>query len=183
MHVRDASLAARVVGQLVNPQTEPKFVSENLKKQEQLRQRHANSAQRRSLISIEQARDRREQLAFDSKTVATPEFLGLRTLTVPLKELVPWIDWSPFFHAWELKGIYPAILQDERIGRRATELFDDGTKLLDEIVRDELLVAQGVVWVFSRQRVMGTISLSTKIHLIRVSRLGFFVCGSKRIAR
>jgi 5-methyltetrahydrofolate--homocysteine methyltransferase len=81
--------------------------------------------------------------------IETPEFLGTRTLDkVPLAELAPYIDWSPFFMAWELKGKYPAIFDDPTVGDEAKRLFADATRMLDEIVRDRSLTARGVYGFF-----------------------------------
>jgi 5-methyltetrahydrofolate--homocysteine methyltransferase len=81
--------------------------------------------------------------------IATPEFLGVRPLPkVPLADLVPFIDWSPFFMAWELKGKYPLILEDPTVGTEARKLFDDARRMLDEIVAQESLEARGVYGFF-----------------------------------
>src|SRR5262249_34479651 len=78
-----------------------------------------------------------------------PALLGTRSLyACPLEEILPFIDWSPFFHAWELKGIYPQILDDARVGAAARELFETGRRLLDEIVAERLLTANGVYGFF-----------------------------------
>jgi len=80
--------------------------------------------------------------------VPVPAFLGTRNVSVPLGELVPWIDWSPFFHTWELSGRYPAILGDPRKGEAARKVFADGRALLDRIVAEQLLSARGTYGFF-----------------------------------
>jgi len=81
---------------------------------------------------------------------------------VPLGEIVPYIDWTPFFHAWELRGIYPKIFEQEGVGPKAKELFDDGRKLLDQIVRERLLEARAVIGFFPANSVLEDIE-STRI--------------------
>ena len=148
VHVRDASLAARVVGQLVHADMHKGFVQENAEKQQRLREQHAQSSSRRTLLSLEEARARKCELRWDNNSIVTPSFVGVRTVEVELKQLVSWIDWSPFFHAWELRGIYPALLKDARVGQRARELFADGTALLDRIVNERIFRAMGVYGIF-----------------------------------
>ncbi len=94
---------------------------------------------------------------------------------VPLEEIVPYIDWTPFFHAWELRGIYPRIFEQEGVGPKARELFDDGQKLLQCIVRDKLLEAKAVIGFFPANSVQDDIEvyadesrhLLTTFHTLR----------------
>jgi len=76
---------------------------------------------------------------------SVPAFLGAREIPVPLATLVDWIDWTPFFAAWEMRGAFPAILDDPRLGQSARSLYDDGRRLLDRIVAEKLLAARAVV--------------------------------------
>src|SRR5262249_7732675 len=98
------------------------------------------------LLSILEARERKPRLRWSSDgRPAVPSFIGIRRLPdVPLEDIVPFIDWTPFFHAWELRGKYPDILGDKTVGPRAKEVFDDGQELLSRIVRGKLLRARGV---------------------------------------
>ena len=134
VHVLDASRAVGVVGTLANPQSKPAFDEKNRQEQEKSRQLHAG--QRVRLLSLEEARRRGPKYDFKPEDIAVPEFTGTRPLSVPLAELVPFIDWSPFFHTWELRGRYPSILQHEKHGPQAVELFEDGKKLLQRIVNN-----------------------------------------------
>jgi 5-methyltetrahydrofolate--homocysteine methyltransferase len=148
VHVQDASRAVGVVASLKNPAQCRSFVEENRNQQERIRERY-RGPQTAVLLSLEEARRRKPQLDWQSYRPPRPSFTGTRTWdSVPLQELVPLIDWTPFFHAWELKGTYPALLEDARVGPRAKELFDDAQKLLADIVRRRLLTARGVAGFF-----------------------------------
>jgi 5-methyltetrahydrofolate--homocysteine methyltransferase len=136
VHVLDASRVTGVVAQLLDPERAELLDVGNREEQERLRVQHAGR-QQRPLLSLGAARANREEVAFDDLPV--PAFTGTRTLTPSLDELRPLIDWQFFFLAWELKGKYPAIL-DQPVAR---ELFDDGNRLLDEIVADGSLTARG----------------------------------------
>ena len=146
IHVADASLAVGVMGKLLSTDRLP-YIAEIQTKQGQMRDAHSSS-QKRPLLTLEQARSRRQVLRFDATTVPTPSFLGTRNVAVPLEELVPWIDWSPFFHTWELSGRYPAILSDPKKGDAARKVFADGQELMQRIVRDKLLTAHGTYGFF-----------------------------------
>ena len=146
VHVPDASLAVGVMGKLLSADRAT-YIAEVAAKQVQLRAAHA-SAQKRPLISLDEARRRKQRLVFDATTVPVPAFLGTRNVAVPLEALVPWIDWSPFFHTWELSGRYPAILDDPKKGDAARKVFADGKALLDRIVAERLLTAHGTYGFF-----------------------------------
>jgi len=146
IHVPDASLAVGVMGKLLSGDRAP-YIAEVRVKQAQLRDAHASS-QKRPLLSIGEARSRKQKLVFNAETVPVPAFLGTRNVAVPLAELVPWIDWSPFFHTWELSGRYPAILDDPKKGDAARKVFADGRALLDRIVAENLLTARGTYGFF-----------------------------------
>ncbi|TMQ16406.1 MAG: methionine synthase [Deltaproteobacteria bacterium] len=146
IHVPDASLAVGVMGKLLSIDRDG-YVGEVRAKQSSLREAHAAS-QGRALLSLEEARARRQRLVFDATTVPVPAFLGARNVSVPLAELVPWIDWSPFFHTWGLSGRFPKILEDPRKGDAARKVFADGRALLDRIVAEGLLTARATYGFF-----------------------------------
>ena len=135
-HVLDASRVVGVVQQLLDPERITGFDEANRVEQQRLREQHEN---RRSqpMLSIEAARRNREEVAFDE--LAVPAFLGVRPVAPSLKELREMIDWTFFFLAWELKGKYPAILEEPA----AREVFDDANTLLDEIIDKGLLTTRG----------------------------------------
>jgi 5-methyltetrahydrofolate--homocysteine methyltransferase len=144
VHVLDASRSAGVVEQLLNPKSRQEFGRRNRTEQAKLVETY-RERQQVNLVSYQQARARRFETDWSSVRIDKPSFLGQRMLDdFPLAELVPYIDWSPFFAAWELRGKYPKIFDDATVGREARELFDNARRLLDEIVAKKLLTARGV---------------------------------------
>ncbi|WP_433155542.1 methionine synthase [Actinomadura nitritigenes] len=136
VHVLDASRVVGVVSDLLDPERADALAISNAEEQQRLREQHEKK-QRAPMLTIEQARANRETVPFDDLPV--PAFTGVRVLEPGLEELRAMIDWQFFFLAWELKGKYPAIL-DQPVAR---ELFDDGNSLLDKIIADGLLRARG----------------------------------------
>ncbi|HEV2712275.1 MAG TPA: vitamin B12 dependent-methionine synthase activation domain-containing protein, partial [Gaiellaceae bacterium] len=137
VHVLDASRVVGVVSNLLDPERRAVLERENAELQDRLRDQHAER-DRKPLLGIEEARASRERVTFDDLPV--PEFTGTRLAEPTLEELVPYIDWQFFFHAWELKGKFPAILDQPA----ARELYDDARELLAEITSNKLLQARGV---------------------------------------
>ena len=137
VHVLDASRVAGVVSDLLDPERRARLDAENRADQDRLRDLHAEK-ERKPLLPIVRARENRLRVAFDE--LAVPEFTGRRLVEPDLATLRDYVDWQFFFHAWELKGKFPAILEQPV----ARELFDDAQRLLDRIVEERLLVARGV---------------------------------------
>jgi 5-methyltetrahydrofolate--homocysteine methyltransferase len=137
VHVLDASRVVGVVADLLEPDRRARLDADNRVLQGRLRVQHGER-ERKPLLPLADARANRDQVEFSE--VATPEFLGRRVVEADLAELRAYVDWQFFFHTWELKGKYPAILEQPA----ARELFDDAQRLLDEIVRDGTLQARGV---------------------------------------
>jgi 5-methyltetrahydrofolate--homocysteine methyltransferase len=138
VHVLDASRVVGVVSDLLDPVRRAQLDAENRELQDRLRDQHAEK-ERKPLLPIAEARANRPVLAFDN--LATPAFTGVRLVEPSLDTLVDYIDWQFFFYAWELKGKFPAILDQQPAAR---ELYDDAQELLAEILRDRLLTARGV---------------------------------------
>jgi len=144
VHVLDASRAVGVVGQLIDPKLRISFDAKNREEQDKIRQQHAGSSVK--LISLAEARERKPKLEYAD--ISQPEFTGVRVVEAPLEELVPFIDWSPFFHTWELRGRYPAILDHKVYGEQARKLFEEAQALLGQIVKQKLITARGVYGIF-----------------------------------
>jgi 5-methyltetrahydrofolate--homocysteine methyltransferase len=149
VHVSDASRAAGVVEKLLNPASREQFVRANREAQardvENFRRR-----QETKLVPYAAACEKRWTTDWTTAPIDVPEFLGVRTLEkVPLPELIPYIDWSPFFMSWELKGKYPAIFDDPTVGVEARTLHRDALDMLEQVVRDDSLVAKGVYGFFA----------------------------------
>jgi len=194
VHVLDASRAVPVVSSLLSKDGKTPFVKQLREDYEKLRTHHAGSAVK--LLSLEQARANAPKLKYDD--LPKPEFTGLRTLSsgkfnpgkcdcgsshghagafsVSIADLVPFIDWTPFFHTWELRGVYPKILQHEKHGEEATKLFADAQKMLAEFVAKKSLELRAVYGLFPANAVGDDVEiytngsrkhLRTKFHFLR----------------
>jgi 5-methyltetrahydrofolate--homocysteine methyltransferase len=145
IHVIDASRAVGVVSKLLNADEKESLVSDTRADFAKIREARAKKPKIKRL-DIQTARERKFKIDWNQYQVPKPGFKGAKVFEdYPLDELVDYIDWSPFFHAWELKGVYPKILTDGKYGDEAQKLFDDGQTLLKRIVSEKLLTAKGVI--------------------------------------
>jgi 5-methyltetrahydrofolate--homocysteine methyltransferase len=143
VHVLDASRAVGVVSQLKGSERRAVFDAQNRAEQERLRREHEARRQELSLLSLEEARRRRTPLDWSDYTPPQPEFQGARELaSIDLAALEPYIDWTPFFSAWELRGTYPRIFDNPDWGAKAREVFEDAQRLLSKLVCDGSLAAR-----------------------------------------
>ncbi len=144
IHVIDASRAVPVVGNLIKPDTRKALDAKNRAEQRVLLEQFEKK-QAAPLLTYEEAIRRKKHIEWDDSDISVPQFTGTRVLPDhPLSDLVPYIDWSPFFHAWEIRGRFPGLLDDPTRGQAARELFDNAQELLQEIVDKKLLTAHGV---------------------------------------
>jgi 5-methyltetrahydrofolate--homocysteine methyltransferase len=144
IHVKDASRSVGVVERLTRTDERRKLDTENRHNQAKERESFSRRRQRK-LVSYAEACKRRFRIDWEKAPIAKPSFLGARVLrNFPLTEIVPYIDWSPFFMAWELSGKYPHILSDAKVGSEARKLFDDANRLLERIIADKALSANAV---------------------------------------
>ena len=165
VHVLDASRAVGVVGSLINREQKTTFVDTVRTEYEKIRAQHRGHKDK-PLLPLGEARKRRTRIEWKAEDIAKPSFTGARVLQdFPLAELVKFIDWSPFFHSWELRGRYPAILDNPK----AKELFDDAQRLLDQIVNKELLQARAVYGFFPAHSVGDDVHLANgpTFHFLR----------------
>ena len=145
VHVLDASRAVAVVSSLFNSETRAGYALENQRQQQRDREAHLAGREQRSLLTIAEARANRTPIDWATSEIAIPDFTGIRTLdNFPLDQIAEFIDWSPFFHTWELAGVYPRILDDEVIGAEARKLYADARRLLQQIIDQKLLTARAV---------------------------------------
>ena len=145
IHVIDASRAVGVVSKLLNADEKDSFISDTKANFLKIREARAKGSKLKRL-DIATARSRKLQIDWDQYQVPTPKFQGVKVFEdYPLDELVDYIDWSPFFHAWELKGVYPKMLTDGKYGDEAQKLFDDGQTLLNRIISEKLVTTKGVI--------------------------------------
>ncbi|MGA3101900.1 MAG: methionine synthase [Terracidiphilus sp.] len=175
VHVLDASRAVPVTTSLLSEEGKPEFVAKHRAEYDALRKAHA--APRRAVVPLEIARARRTPIEWRAEDLARPAFTGVRVLEdFPLATLREFIDWSPFFHTWELKGVYPRILEDEKQGEQARQIFAEGNALLDRIVKEKLLRARGVYGFFAANATGDDVELYTdesrakvltRVHFLR----------------
>jgi 5-methyltetrahydrofolate--homocysteine methyltransferase len=172
VHVLDASRAVPVTTTLLNPEGKPAFVTQHRTEYEELRKLHSGTRQK--LLPLATARANRPKIEWRADDLPTPAFRGVRALEVPLATLRDYIDWTPFFHTWELKGVYPRILEHEKYGEQARQIFAEGNALLDVIIQEGLLKARGVYGFFRAQGVGDDVELTsddgaplTRFHFLR----------------
>jgi 5-methyltetrahydrofolate--homocysteine methyltransferase len=172
VHVLDASRAVPVVSSLLSKDGKAPLVKHLRDDYEKLRAQHAGSHVK--LLSLEAARANAPKLSFAD--LAKPEFTGTKTIEPALTELVKFIDWSPFFHTWELRGVYPKILTHEKYGVEATKLFAAAQTLLAEIVSQKLIQPRGIYGLFPANRIGDDVEIYTdesrakiltKFHFLR----------------
>ena len=174
-HVIDASRAVGVASRLLSEEGRESFVAENAESQELLREKHYSKRKAKPLLSIGEARERAIRIDWRAEDIPKPEFTGIRTeADFPLKTLVDYIDWSPFFHAWELRGVYPKIFEDEVVGDKAKELFDDAQQMLRSIVDEKHFSAKCVYGIFPANRIGDDVELfADNSRSERVARFHF----------
>ena len=159
IHVLDASRAVGVIGRLLSPDLRKKFINEMASEYENLR--HVYKARDHSqLVSIEKAREGKFVIDSENILPVKPTFLGQRVLKCyELDELVARIDWTPFFRTWELSGNYPQILDDDKLGKSARALYDDAQTMLQSIISEKWLTANGVFGFFPANSIMDDVEL------------------------
>ena len=160
VHVLDASRAVPVTTSLLSDDGKPAFVVQHRSDYEALRKAHA--APKQNVVSLETARKRRTPIEWRAEDLPQPEFTGVRVLDdFPLATLRDFIDWSPFFHTWGLKGIYPRIFDHPEQGAQARQIFAEGNALLDRIIEKKLITARGVYGLFPASAVSDDVELYT----------------------
>jgi 5-methyltetrahydrofolate--homocysteine methyltransferase len=158
VHVLDASRAVGVTTSLLSEAGKADFVAEHRANYEALRKAHA--APRQQVVSIETARSRRTPIQWRAEDLPKPEFTGVRVLdNFPLATLREYIDWTPFFHTWGLKGIYPRIFDHPEQGAQAQQIFMEANALLDRIIEKNLITARGVYGIFPASAVGDDVEL------------------------
>jgi 5-methyltetrahydrofolate--homocysteine methyltransferase len=168
VHVLDASRAVPVTTSLLSEDAKQAFVEQHRAEYEALRKAHA--APRLHVVSLEEARTRRTPIEWQAEDIPVPPFTGVRVLkNVPLATLREFIDWSPLFHTWGLKGTYPRILEHQEQGAQARQIFKEANALLDTIVEKNPICANGVYGLFPTNAVGDDIELysdATREHVL-----------------
>jgi 5-methyltetrahydrofolate--homocysteine methyltransferase len=154
VHVLDASRAVPVTGSLISKEHHDAFSADIKTEYEKVRQNYAAQSNTKQFATIAEARANRPALTFDESTITLPAEPGVHVFrNILLKELLPYIDWTPFFQTWELAGRFPAILDDEVVGDQARQLYADAVEMLNAIVDNNLLQARAIVGLFEAGRI------------------------------
>ena len=156
VHVRDASRSVAATSSLLNDRED--FVAQTGENYAKLRRRHESNTQRQKLLSLEDARARAERVG---ESAPVPKAIGLHRLDVSLSDLLVTMDYGPFFHAWEFKGTFPALLNDVRQGEAATALWNDGQAILKRIVDEDLLSAKASFAIYPAHATDETVFIDT----------------------
>ena len=151
VHVLDASKSVPVAGNLLNQSSDitAGFVQKIKEEYEQLRKDHAGRQKNKEYLPLAEARARKLQLNWDEIEITKPSFLGVKSFNdYPLEEIRKYIDWTPFFMSWQLRGKYPKIFDDPTVGVEARKLYDDAQALMDRIINEKMLEARAVIGFF-----------------------------------
>lgn len=148
VHVNDASRAVTVASNLLQPENKATYAEQIREEYDQLREGYLNRSREKEFLRLSEARANKLLLDWDQYQPVQPNFIGVQEVKVTLVELVPFIDWTPFFHSWQLFGKYPALLNDDVVGEQAQQLFDDAQKMLAQIVEENWFTAKGLVGIF-----------------------------------
>ncbi|MCB1167238.1 MAG: methionine synthase, partial [Leptospiraceae bacterium] len=147
VHVLDASLSVPMVANLSSDVHRDKAMTEIREKYETMREQHKNRQDEKEILPFEKAQKNRPVVRFEGAT-HKPNQTGVFKAEPSIEDLIPYIDWTPFFLTWEMRGKYPDILKDPRLGEEATKLFNDAQELLERIKKDKLLRPRGVYGIF-----------------------------------
>ncbi|HHO59428.1 MAG TPA: methionine synthase, partial [Thiotrichales bacterium] len=162
VYVPDASRAVGVAGELLSEDRRVEYIQSIKEEYEKMRIQREKRTARRKNFSLEQARANRFKGDWENYTPPAPSFTGIKTFDdYSLAEISDYIDWTPFFHAWELAGKYPKILSDEVVGEEATRLFNDAQKMLQQVVDEKWLQARAVIGFFPANSTGDDITLYT----------------------
>jgi 5-methyltetrahydrofolate--homocysteine methyltransferase len=172
IHVLDASRSVTVCSTLMNAETRGAYIDNIRQEYDKAREAHLNKRSDKRFKTLEEIRTDKFQIDLEQVAPA-PAFTGTKTFEdYPLEELVPYIDWTPFFHTWELRGSYPKIFSDKSVGDEAKKLYDDAQVLLNKIVKEKLLTAKAVIGFWPANAVGDDILLEAEgkpvtIHTLR----------------
>jgi 5-methyltetrahydrofolate--homocysteine methyltransferase len=149
VHVNDASRAVTVVGDLLNKKTSHLYTAKLKKDYDEFRIKFLKRGKEKNYISLKEARKKKYKIAWETSQICKPKELGIQILQqLSLKELLPFIDWSPFFRSWDLHGKFPDILTDEVVGEQATIMYAEAQAMLKEIIAKQLLKPKAIFGLF-----------------------------------
>ncbi len=153
VHVNDASRAVTVVGDLLQPDTSASYKAKLKQDYDQFRDQFLNRSKTKEYLSLAEARENALKLNFKKDLPPAPNQLGIQVIEKQyLRDLVPFIDWTPFFRSWELHGRFPDILTDAVVGEQASTLFEEAQAMLEKIISEEKFTAKAVFGLFPAER-------------------------------
>jgi len=172
VHVNDASRAVTVVGDLLNKKTSHLYTAKLKKDYDEFRIKFLKRGKEKAYIPLKEARKRKYKIAWETSQISKPKELGIQVLEqLSLKELVPFIDWSPFFRSWDLHGKFPEILTDEVVGEQATIMYAEAQTMIKEIIAKQLLKPKAIFGLFEANTINeDDISIQKKGQEIAVFR-------------
>ena len=159
LYVTDASRSVTVVERLLSKEGKAGFLTDTQQEYERLREQYLLKNTEQKTVSFKAATQNKFQFDWETYTPPTPKKLGVTTFDISLRDLKPYIDWSPFFHSWELFGRFPKILDDKVVGTEATRLYEDAQAMLDQIIQEKWLQAKAVFGLFPAHSNENTIAV------------------------
>ena len=149
VHVNDASKSVPVASSLISNELRDAFMADINKDYERVREQNKNAQGQNKFVSLKEARENKFKIDWNKSEIIKPTFIGNKVFTTyDLKEIAEYIDWTPFFHSWEMKGSYPKILKDPERGAEATKLFNDAHAMLQKIISENWLQANAVIGIY-----------------------------------
>lgn len=149
VHGGDASRTVNIVNSLLSEERSAEYKKELKKEYDEFREKFLARQTDKEYVSIEEAREKKFKIDWENETIIKPKKLGITVIEdQDFRELLPFVDWSPFFRSWDLHGRYPDILEDEKVGEQARELWADAQVILDKILNEKLLKAKAIFGLF-----------------------------------
>jgi 5-methyltetrahydrofolate--homocysteine methyltransferase len=149
VHVNDASKSVPVASSLISKELRESFLSDLLKDYDRVREQNKNAQSQNKMITLEEARKNKFPIDWNKTEIVKPNLIGNKVFDdYDLKEIAEYIDWTPFFHSWEMKGSYPKILNDPERGAEATKLFNEAQNMLQKIIAEKWLTAKAVIGIY-----------------------------------
>jgi 5-methyltetrahydrofolate--homocysteine methyltransferase len=162
IHVLDASRSVSVTSNLVSKTLRDEFVRQKQQEYLELREKHKNRNRKKNYLSLEKAQANKTKIDWDSTPIVIPNKLGRQVfIDYPLDEIKDYIDWGPFFIAWQMKGKFPDVLDDDKYGEQARELYEDATQLLEKIIKEKRYQANAVIGLYPANAVGDDIEVYT----------------------
>ena len=174
VHVTDASRAVTVVGDLLNKKTGAAYQRQIKEDYSEFKANFIGRKRQKNYLALNQARELKYRINWNDFVSNSPNFLGIQVIDeIPIEDLIPFIDWTPFFRTWDLHGKFPAILKDEIVGKEATELFEDALNMQSQLIASETYFGRAVFGIFKANAVEDDIEVYTtegKTHHFRTLR-------------